>query len=94
MTGPFSRPFAAYTGAREEMMGDLSISPRCQNCGKAFQAKQDRARFCGDPCRWAAWKQEREKKARAPVERALRTLLTRVEQAVQEAREAMGGWGE
>lgn len=89
---PSFRSSAPYTGLREEKVADSSprLAGRCGYCGAALEAKTTRRRFCGDPCRWAAWKRERESKARAPVERALATLLARVETAVEEARKALG----
>lgn len=88
VTGLLSRLSAAYTGFREVLVADLSI--RCQNCGKTFQAKQERRRYCGDPCRWAAWKRGREEKARAPLERILVGLPARLEELASEIREALG----
>lgn len=87
--GPFFPPSASYTDLRETRMVDLTVS--CQHCGKPFQATLGRARFCGAPCRWAAWKLEREKKARAPLERILAGLPARLEELAQEIREALGG---
>ena len=67
----------------------MSASVRCQFCGKTFEAKQEaRARFCGDPCRWAAWKQKREDDARAPLERVLRVLVARMDELFAVAEEA------
>ena len=74
-----------------------TFAGRCGYCGAVLEAKTTRRRFCGDPCRWAAWKRDREEKARAPVERALRELVARAEdlaEAVEEAREALGAKGE
>ena len=69
--------------------GDLA--GRCGYCGSPLAAKTTRRRFCGDPCRWAAWKRAKEEAARAPVERALRDLVGRLEDVLQEAREALAG---
>lgn len=68
---------------------------RCEACGQAFQPKQpSRARFCSDRCRLDGWVRRKERDARAPVERALRTLVAKVEEAVEEARQALRGEGE
>ena len=68
-----------------------TFARRCGYCGAPLEAKTTRRRFCGDPCRWAAWKRQRAEAARAPLERALTTLLARVEEAAEEAKEALGG---
>lgn len=68
-----------------------SLASRCAYCEAVLEAKTTRRRFCGDPCRWAAWKRDREAKARAPVERALRSLVAKVEAAAAEARETLTG---
>lgn len=56
-----------------------------------FQPRHPRARFCSGRCRVAAWQKRRVEEARAPVERALRALVAKVEEAVEEARESLAG---
>lgn len=67
------------------------LAGRCGYCGAVLEAKTNRRRFCdnGGKCRWADWKRREAAKARAPVERALRSLVAKVEEAVQEAREGL-----
>ena len=61
--------------------------------GAEFQPKHPRGRFCSGRCRVAAWQRKRAAAARAPLERILGALLARVEEAVEEAREALAGRG-
>lgn len=69
----------------------------CGACGKALPEATARRRFCTPACRARYWRDQRAvvvrealESARAPVERALRSLVERVEEAVQEARETLG----
>ncbi len=68
-----------------------STAGRCGCCGARLEAKSTRRRYCGAPCRWAAWKRDREAKARAPLERILAALPGRLEELAQEIREALAG---
>lgn len=64
---------------------------RCEYCGKGFQPRHPRGRFCGTQCRVAAWHERRAKAARAPLERILTAFLARVEEALEEAKAGLRG---
>lgn len=67
---------------------------RCETCRADFQPRHPKARFCSGRCRRARWQAKREEAARAPVERALRSLVAKVDEALEEARESLAGGGE
>ncbi|MCI0370885.1 MAG: hypothetical protein L0214_05775 [candidate division NC10 bacterium] len=65
---------------------------RCEECGKGFEPKHPRGRFCSGRCRAGAWQKRREEAARARAERILTALLAQIEAAIEEARARLAGW--
>lgn len=64
----------------------------CLHCRRPYEARTAKAKFCSTRCRVAAWRQAREEQgARVRAEGLISTFLTRVEEAVEEARESLAG---
>lgn len=63
----------------------------CLYCRRPYTPRNNKGVFCSDRCRLAAWQAKKHREARAPVERALRSLVAKVEEAVEEARESLAG---
>lgn len=89
--GPRSAGWGLFFGPSKRSTGLGGATLRCETCKADFQPRHPRARFCSGRCRVAAWKRRREAAARAPLERALRDLLERLEEALEAAREVLTG---
>ncbi len=63
---------------------------KCETCGRGFEPRHRRGRFCKPACRVAGWRKRREATARAPLERVLREAERRVEDLLVLLDEALG----